>query len=280
MAHELGESDWGDWLPTAVADATPETVAIWYLGCNGFVLKGAGGTTLFVDPYLGLGDPPRTVRMLPVPFDPSDVSAADAILATHEHSDHVHGPTQAPILASTGADYYAPDAATAVVEREHWTDEWGVVADQFVTVAEGDRFEVGEFTIHVVPVNDPDADHPVGYVIEHESGTVFHGGDTRHAETFADLADRFDIDLGVVAFGSAGRILDKETREPTDTQWYGDENETIRTANALELDCLVPSHWDVWKGMTADPTALHHHARSFEYPRDLEVVEIGDRIDL
>jgi len=280
MAHELGESDWGDWLPTAVADADPDTVAIWYLGCNGFVLKGREGTTLFVDPYCGLGDPPRTVRMIPVPFDPTDVIDADAVLATHEHSDHVHGPTQAPILAATDADYYAPDASMAVVHRAGWTDDWGVVSEQFVTVTEGDEFHVGEFTVHVVPVNDPDADHPVGYVFEHDAGTVFHGGDTRPAESFPDLADRFDIDLGVLAFGSAGTILDKETREPTRTQWYANENEVIRAANALELDRLIPSHWDVWKGLNADPTVLHHHARSFPYPERLDVVEIGDRIDL
>jgi L-ascorbate 6-phosphate lactonase len=280
MAHELGESDWGDWLPTAVAEADPDTVAVWYLGCNGFVLKGAGGTTLFVDPYLGLGDPPRTVRMIPVPFDPADVDAAAGVLATHDHSDHVHGPTQGPILATTGASYYAPDASMAVVDAEDWTDEWDVDADQFVTVAEGDRFEVGEFTVHVVPVNDPDAEHPVGYVVESDHGTVFHGGDTRPADEFTDIADRFDLDLGVLAFGSAGQILDKETREPKRTQWYADETDVIRAAQALELDRLVPSHWDVWKGMTADPTALHHHARSFQYPERLDIVEIGDRIDL
>jgi L-ascorbate 6-phosphate lactonase len=30
--------------------------------------------------------------------------------------------------------------------------------------------------------------------------------------------------------------------------------------------------------MTADPTALHEHVRSFEFPRRLEVVEVGERI--
>jgi L-ascorbate 6-phosphate lactonase len=117
-------------------------------------------------------------------------------------------------------------------------------------------------------------------VIEHDAGTVFHGGDTRHADSFSALADRFDIDLGVLAFGSAGHIPDKETREPERTQWYADENGVVRAANALELDRLVPSHWDMWKGLTADPTVLHHHARSFDYPERLDVVEIGDRIDL
>jgi L-ascorbate 6-phosphate lactonase len=36
----------------------------------------------------------------------------------------------------------------------------------------------------------------------------------------------------------------------------------------------------MWKGMSGDPTALHHHAGSFEYPERLDVVEIGDRLDL
>jgi L-ascorbate 6-phosphate lactonase len=280
MAHELGESDWGDWLPTAVADADPDGVALWYLGCNGFVLKGSEGTTLLIDPYCGLGDPPRTVRMIPVPFDPADVTDVDAILATHEHSDHVHGPTQAPILAATGAAYYAPDASMAVVDREGWIDDWSITAEQFVTVTEDEFFEVGEFTVHVVAVNDPDADHPVGYVIEHEAGTVFHGGDTRRADSFSTVADRFDIDIGIVAFGSVGRIPNAESGVPERTRWYADENAVIHTANALELDRLLPSHWDVWKGLTADPTVLHHHARSFDHPERLDVVEIGDRVDL
>ncbi len=36
----------------------------------------------------------------------------------------------------------------------------------------------------------------------------------------------------------------------------------------------------MWKGMTADPKVLHHHAKSFEAPRSLDLVEIGDRVDL
>lgn len=195
-------SDWGEWLPAAVERSAPDGVAIWYLGCNGFILKGEGGTTLFIDPYLGTGDPPRTVRMIPVPFDPRDVVSADAVLTTHEHVDHVHGPSQAPILAETGADFYAPDASLAVTDDGDWTDQWAVTDDQLSAVDVGDSIDVGEFSIHV------------------------------------------------------------------------------EDANELRLDTLLPSHWDMWKGVTADPTALYHHVRSFPYPKRLDVVEIGDRIDL
>ncbi|WP_410764511.1 MBL fold metallo-hydrolase [Haloferax sp. DFSO60] len=274
-------SDWSDWLPRAVEDADPETVAIWYLGCNGFVLKGSEGTTIFIDPYVGIGSPPRTVRMVPVPFDPEDVTEADAVLATHEHTDHVHGPSQAPILENTGATFVAPDDSLSVAfDDEAWFDDYDLSEDQFEEVTEGDTIEIGEFTIHVEPAYDPDATHPVSYVFEHESGTFFHGGDTKPAEEFTDIADRYDIDLGALAFGTIGNIADKQTGEPVRTKWYNDENQIIEAASDLELDRLLPSHWDMWKGMTSDPKVLHHHAKSFESPKSLEIVEIGDRVDL
>ena len=274
-------SDWGDWLPRAVENADPEGVAVWYLGCNGFVLKGNEGTTLFVDPYLGTGDPPRTVRMIPVPFAPEDVAEAEAVFATHEHSDHVHGASQAPILENTGAAFVAPDASIrAAREDQNWEGRWQVDNEQFREVTEGDVLEFGAFTVHVVEVNDPDAEHPVGYVFDHPAGTIFHPGDSRPAESFAALGEQFDIDLGILAFGSAGTIPDKETGEPTYTQWYSNENQVVEAASALQLDRLLPSHWDMWKGLTADPTALHEHTRSFDHPQQLEVAEIGDRVDV
>jgi len=271
-------SDWGDWLPRAVADADPDGLAIWYLGCNGFVLKTAGGTTVFIDPYLGTGDPPRTVRMIPVPFAPDDVADADAVLATHEHTDHTHGPSQAPILTGTDATFFGPSASVDIAEG--WVDEYGTDPDDITGVSEGETLEIGSLSIHVEPARDPDADHPVSYVVESDAGTFFHGGDARPSEDFEAIGSAYDIDLAVVAFGSSGMIPDKQTREPTHTTWYSDENMAAEAANQLQADRLLPTHWDMWKGLTADPTVLFDHVRSFEYPRTVDVLEIGDRTDL
>ena len=273
-------SDWGDWLVREIVECAPDGVRLWYLGCNGFALTD-GETTLFIDPYLGTGDPPRTVRMIPVPFDPTDVEAADAVLATHEHTDHVHGPSQAPILETTDAQFVAPDDSLAVArEDERWTEEWGVSERQFTEVAEGDAIEVGSFTVHVEAAHDPDATHPVSYVVEHPAGTFFHGGDTKPDEALSAIGGDYDIDLGALAFGSVGMIPDKRTGEPTRTRWYSDENGIIEAATQLRLDRLVPTHWDMWKGLTADPTALCQHRQSHRYPRRLELIEIGDSIAL
>jgi len=116
-------------------------------------------------------------------------------------------------------------------------------------------------------------------IFEHEAGTFFHGGDARPG-AFENVGEAYDIDVGVLAFGAVGMIDDSETGEPTRTKWYSDENMIIEAANELQLDTLVPSHWDMWKGMTTEPTVLHNHARSFDYPETLDIVEIGDRFDL
>jgi L-ascorbate 6-phosphate lactonase len=270
-------SDWGTWFVDRIADADPDGVAVWYLGCNGFVLKDGAGTTLFIDPYCGTGDPPRTTRMLPVPFDPEDVHAADAVLSTHEHTDHAHGPTVGPILADTGADFYGPDSS--ITAAQDWPERWNCTAEQLTTVVEGDTFDIGAFTITVEPSYDPDADHPVTYVVEHEAGTFFHAGDSKPCDDFERIGEAYDIDCGVLAFGCRGRIGDGDggMRE---VKWYADENEVAEMATDLQLDRLVPSHWDIWRGLTTFPDTIRPHVASYPYPQRLDIVEIGDRFDL
>ncbi len=267
-------SDWGDWLPRAVADADA-AFDCWYLGFNGLVCV-ADDTTLFVDPYLGTGDPPRTVRMVPVPFDPSDVTGADAVLATHEHTDHVHGPSQAPLVAD-GARYLAPDRSLAAVEEANWSEDYDVSPGDFETVAPGDTLSVGAFEVAVHEAHDPDADEPVTYVLRANGRTLVHPGDARPAAFADSVGERYDVDVALSAVGSAGSIPDKRTREPTHTEWYNDSDEAIALARRLRATRLVPTHFDAWKGLTADPAALHEHARSFEFPRRVDPVEIGDR---
>jgi L-ascorbate 6-phosphate lactonase len=191
------ESDWSDWLLRAVEDADPDGLALWYLGCNGFVLKSSGGTTVFIDPYLGIGDPPRTVRMIPVPFYPDDVSEADAVLGTHEHTDHVHGPSQAPILANTGADYYTTDSGHDVIADERWVEDYDVESQQLHEIEEGDTFEVGDLTIHV----------EAGIFVVESSGNEFSNATVTDTQGTTPL----EVDTGALVFFNASENVVADT---------------------------------------------------------------------
>jgi L-ascorbate 6-phosphate lactonase len=273
-------STWGDWFLTHEVEAhDPDGVAVWYLGCNGFVLR-SSEATLYVDPYFGDGDPPMIVRMIPVPLDPADVTQCDAVLATHEHVDHMHPPSYAPLVAD-GADVYAPGASYDADARQYdGPVDGSVPADRKHVVDVGDAVEVGDFTVHVRGSHDPDAVEPVSYVVEHDAGTFFHAGDSKPADAFYDVGRAFDVDLAAVALGSVGTIYDPEEDEARPTRWYADENQVVEMASALRTTRLLPSHYDIWRGVTADPAAVLDHAASYRYPEVVEVARVGDRLAL
>ena len=269
---------WDDWFVREEIEGTaPDELTLWYLGCNGFVLR-SPEATVYIDPYFGDGDPPNLVRMIPVPLDPADATECDAVLATHEHIDHMHPPSYGPLVEELGADVYATSAA---YESPDYDGEMRVPSERKHIVEPGRTFTVGDLTIHAVAANDPDAIEEVGYVVEHDSGTFFHGGDSRPApEAFGAVADSFDVDVGALAFGSVANTYDPETDAVERNRWYMDENQIVEAANQLELDRLFPTHYDMWRGFGADPGALGHHAASFRYPRVIEHAVVGDRFSV
>ncbi|EMA46146.1 MBL fold metallo-hydrolase [Halococcus saccharolyticus] len=272
-------STWGDWFVRDEIEATePQGLSVWYLGCNGYVLRTAE-TTVYLDPYFGDGTPPRTIRMIPVPIDPADATLCDAVLVTHEHIDHTHPPSYGPLVEDCGAEIHAPSAS---YERPDYDGDLRAPDDKRHIIEPGDEFDVGDLTIHVRGANDPDAIEPVSYVVEHDAGTFFAAGDSRPADAFTDVAGEFDLDLGVLAFGSVGNIVHTED-DPTEarpTEWYNDGDQVATAANQLELHRLVPVHWDMWRGVGADPDAIADHVASYRYPNVVETVRIGDRLDV
>ena len=268
-------STWGDWLVRSEIEAAePDGVSLWFLGCNGFVIR-SPEATVYVDPYFGDGSPPRVVRMIPVPMDPDDATDCDAVLATHEHVDHMHPPSYGPLVNDLGADLYAPSAAYADPEYD---GRMRLPEDGGNRVQPGDGVEIGDLTVHVRGAHDPDSAEPVSYVFEHEAGTVFHGGDTKPAGAFEAVGEEFDIDAGILAFGTRGNVADAERVHRV--SWYMHPDQVIEAANDLRIDRLLPTHYDMWNGVDGDRKAVFEAARSHPYPRRIDPIRIGDRIDL
>lgn len=267
-------SNWGDWFIESVEAVTPDGLMTWYLGCNGFIVR-SPETTIYIDPFFGDGLRPPTgiLRMLPVPMAPSDATACSAVLATHEHLDHFHPPSFDPLVEDLGAMLYAPSACYEQ-EDSLFEGEFNAPDDGTEVVEPGGTFEINDVQIHVRGSNDPDAKEAVSYVIQYRDQVLFHGGDTKPAPEFEAVGSKFDIDLGILAIGSAGRrTVDGEYKSTT---MYMDENQIIEAAHDLRVNRLLPSHFDIWKGFEADPKALQEHAKTYPYPRVVEHATIGD----
>jgi L-ascorbate 6-phosphate lactonase len=196
---------------------------------------------------------------------------------THEHVDHIHPPSYGPLLDAEDGTLYAPEASFS---QPDYDGDMQAPQDQRSIIEAGDVFEVGDLTVRVRDANDPDAIEPVSFVVEQDSRTFFHAGDSRPAEVFGEIGREFDIIVGALALGSVGNIYDPDTDTTKPTRWYNDENQVIEAARTLRVTRLLPSHWDMWRGVGADPTALYYHLATYEYLRLLEVVTIGDRIDV
>ncbi|RQG99427.1 MBL fold metallo-hydrolase [Natrarchaeobius oligotrophus] len=271
-------SNWGTWFVSDEIEAVePLGVTMWYLGGTGFVVR-SPEATVYVDPYFGDGDPPNVVRMLPVPLDPADATECDAVLVTHEHLDHMHPPSFLPLVDGLGADVYAPSAC---YDAPQYDGEVSVPDEKAHVVAPGDTVRIGDLDVHVRGANDPAAIDEVSYVVDHESGTFFNGGDSRpDPEEFSAIADEFDLDVGALALGSVGNVSAPDGDGIERTRWYMDENQLIEAANQLELERLLPVHHGLWRGVGANPAVLSEHAASFEFPRVIEPVSLGDRFDV
>jgi|AntDeeMinimDraft_4_1070355.scaffolds.fasta_scaffold00099_49 L-ascorbate 6-phosphate lactonase len=267
-------SSWGKWWSREEINGTEveDHVSLWYLGVAGWGIR-TPETAIYIDPYFSTErDREYVARMSPVPMEPSWVDECGAVFCTHDHRDHFWPPSFGPLLED-GASVHAP------VECYENFDVSEIATEKQTVVEPGKSFEVGDLTIHVRGGYDPDANGTVTYVIEHETGTIFHGGDNRPCGVFEEIGEEFDVDLGMLSYGTHARTRNEEGEVVT-RKLYNDPDEIVEATNALGIDRLVPQHWRRWRSIHADPAALEKASTTFEYPHVIEGVEVGDRLRL
>jgi L-ascorbate metabolism protein UlaG (beta-lactamase superfamily) len=240
----------------------------------GVAIKGPTGV-LYVDPYLtdSDGNGGSLPRTFPPPLAPAEVTNASAVLLTHAHIDHTDPDTILPLSeASPGARFVAPSTSrNALVEA-------GLDRGRIVVPAVGESFEISGAMVAAVPSAhteleyDPERGYPyLGYVIEWNDVTVYHAGDTVVYDGLIETLSAWDIDLAFVPIN--GRDFFRTQRNIIGNT---DFRETVEFTETLDISLIVPTHYDLIEGNTADPGHFVSHLHAMNPMRLHKLLRPGE----
>lgn len=273
--------EWGTWLNEEIEreEVKPGTFAMWWLGCTGIWLKSENGTNIVTDLWCNTGKKTHgsgmmkqghqhmkmigcqkiqpNLRNVPCVLDPFAMKNVDALLATHDHSDHIDINVAAAILQN------CPDCRFIGPENcvNKWI-EWGVPAERCTIVRPGDSVQVKDITVKALDSFDrtelvtvpasvtlkgtmpQDMDvRAVNYLFETPGGNLYHSGDSHYSNYYAKHGNDNKIDVALGSFGENPRgMTDKLTAI-----------DMLRMAECLNCNTVIPIHHDIWTNFKADP---------------------------
>ena len=195
------------------------------------------------------------------PLDPFAIRNVDAILATHDHNDHIDVNVAAAVLANCdpSVPFVGPEACVKL-----WTS-WGVPEKRCVTVKPGDVLKIKDVEIVALesfdrtalitaPADqglsgrlpqDMDA-KAVNYLFNTPGGSLYHSGDSHYSNHYAKHGNDYRIDVALGSYGENPRgVTDKMTSV-----------DILRMAECLNAKVVIPFHHDIWTNFQADPMEI------------------------
>lgn len=252
----------------------PAGTEIFWLGQAGFVLRSERGGCVLIDAYLSdfllakyAGTPFEHVRLQDAPITPAGLPPLDAVLCTHQHSDHMD-PVALPLIcaANPAAAMVVPAASAARYA------EIGLPEDRLLAADAGDVLELASgVRAFVVPSAHEELEYDdrgrcrwLGYVIEIGGVRVYHSGDcVPYSGQAASLAE-LSADIALLPVN--GRDAYRRTHGvPGNFR----PAEAVALCSDAGIPTLIGHHYGMFAFNTVDPAAYEQAVR--EAPARLSV---------
>jgi len=212
-------------------------------------------------------------RKVPLPMGPDRLPKPDAILVSHDHYDHLDGPSIKKYDKWTPV--VVPKRLRAVVglmgRREvHPLDWW-----------QGDRLK--HFEVTAVPAFHFSGRPPwffvrdayQGYVLQ-GSKTVYFAGDTGLNNQFREIGERFDIDLAVLPIGAY--------HPPSFRYHHVSPEDALEAVKRLRAKHLLPVHYGAfdlsWEPFEEPPLRMAKVAKQAGMEDRVHIIPPGTTLEL
>lgn len=218
-----------------------KSVALWWLGQNGFIFKTPEGTLLATDMYLSdscaelykhVGV--RLDRQVPILIPPDELDV-DIYACTHNHTDHTDPWTIRSLRHKDTTQFVGPHPSCQVYETE------GVESGRIVPAWPHCELEFGDIQIRgtfALPTDDTDLNH-MGYVFQFGSGPrVYMTGDTDYSDLLAS-AKKHSPDLVITCINGGFNNL---------SHW-----EAAHLVEQIKPRAAIPCHYDMFPDNSVDP---------------------------
>ncbi len=217
------------------------TLALWFLGQNGWVIKSPSGEVLAVDPYLSNSCHPSrrgldVDRRVPVLVTPGDLQA-DLLLCTHSHRDHADPETLCSCASSGRVKAFAgPGDTQAVFVQAGVAESQRSLTWANHEISLGDLRVIGTFAL---PTDAGDLTH-MGFVIRVDGGpSLWITGDTAWCELLAEAGAKHRPDAICLPINGGYANL---------SHW--EAAELVRRVAPAQA---IPCHWDMFADNSCDP---------------------------
>lgn len=243
-------------------DANDGTLAFWWLGQLGYAIK-SKSALIMIDPFLS----EHPGRRIPPLLRADDLSPADYILGTHDHTDHIDRAAWADAARlNPRVKFIVPEAHISSLSSACVIDRTRLIGLNDATVFRDDNIGLavsGIAAAHEFLDRDPESGlYPaLGYVIGLNGFRIYHSGDCCIYEGLTSSllrAGPFDLMFLPIngrdgARYRAGIIGNMDFREAADL------------AGTLKPSLVVPGHYEMFENNREDPMAFVEYLEA-KYP--------------
>ncbi len=168
-----------------------KTVIKW-LGHAAFQITSPEGRVVLIDPWI-TGNPSCPIKV-------RDIEAADAILVTHDHSDHTGDAVD--IAKRTKAVVACMPETADDFKAQHGLPE-GLLVNGGIGMNIGGTVVIKGIEVTMVQAfHSSGTANPSGYIVKMEDGTtVYHAGDTGVFASMQLFAELYGIDVALLPIG-------------------------------------------------------------------------------